>query len=204
MFHQQRCRGFTLIELLIAITAFTFIIAGGYAALNSLVRVWEQQQQQAEQLQELQVTWHQLQQDLQQMIARRVRDNSGGHLAAATGTSSSLQAVRSGWSNPLAQQRSELQRYRYQLDNGLLLRSWWINTDSSLINGDQQDVLLHGLQELQFRYLDSNRDWQSQWPPANPGQTGLNNSLLPLAVEVSLVFADDSRYRRAFATVGLN
>ncbi|GAB4122215.1 MAG: GspJ family T2SS minor pseudopilin variant ExeJ [Wenzhouxiangellaceae bacterium] len=200
----SRQSGFTLIELLLAVTVFTLVLAGGYAAVNGLSRAWQQQREFARQFQQLQATWYQLEQDLTQIIARRPRDSSGGHLPAVSGSALQLQAVRSGWSNPLAQQRSELQRFGYQLRNGQLWRNWWLNTDSARNDSLQQDLLLDNVQALQLRYLDSNREWQLQWPPGNA--TGAANlaTLLPLAIEVDLLLADDARYRRVFATVALN
>jgi general secretion pathway protein J len=200
--HSQR--GFTLIELLLAVVVFTLVIAGGYAAVNGLTRAWQQQREFAQQFQQLQATWYQLESDLSQLIARRVRDNSGGHLPVVSGSAQQLQAVRSGWSNPLAQQRSELQRFGYQLRNGQLLRNWWINTDSARNDAAQQQLFLHKVQTLQLRYLDNNREWQLQWPPGNAGDQSTQAALLPLAIEVDLLLTDDARYRRVFATVALN
>lgn len=204
MLQRHRQSGFTLLELLLAVVVFTLVIAGGYAAVNGLSRSWQQQREFALQLQQLQTTWYQLEQDLTQLIARRVRDQSGGHLPVLSGSTQQLQAVRSGWSNPLAQQRSELQRFGYQSRNGQLLRNWWINLDSVRNDASQQQLLLDNVQTLQLRYLDSNREWQLQWPPGNAGAQSNQASLLPLAIEVDLQLANDARYRRLFATVALN
>ena len=198
-------QGFTLIELLLATVVFGLIIAGGYAAINGLSRAWQQQREVAAQFAQLQTTFYQLELDLSQLIARRVRDVDGGHLPAVSGNALQLQAVRSGWSNPLAQQRSELQRFGYLLRNGQLQRNWWINTDSVRNDSVQQEVLLDQVQTLQLRYLDRNREWQLQWPPAN-AVTAPSSPLavLPLAIEVDLQLANDARYRRVFTTVALN
>ncbi len=198
-------RGFTLIELLLATVVFGLIIAGGYAAINGLSRAWQQQREVAAQFAQLQSTFYQLELDLSQLIARRVRDVDGGHLPAVSGNALQLQAVRSGWSNPLAQQRSELQRFGYQLRNGQLQRNWWINTDSVRNDSVQQEVLLDQVQTLQLRYLDRNREWQLQWPPANAAAAPASPvAVLPLAIEVDLQLANDARYRRVFTTVALN
>lgn len=204
MLPRHRQSGFTLLELLLAVVVFTLVIAGGYAAVNGLSRAWQQQREQADQFQQLQTSWYQLEQDLTQLIARRVREQSGGHLPAVSGSTQQLQAVRAGWSNPLAQQRSELQRFSYALVNGQLLRSWWINTDSTGNGAMQQELLLDKVQALQLRYLDGNREWQLQWPPGNADGQSPQAVLLPLAIEVELQLADDTRYRRLFATVALN
>ncbi len=204
MHHGRPAPGFTLIELLLAMVIFTLVMAGGYAAVNGLSRAWDQQRQYAAQFQQLQTAWYQLELDLTQLMARRVRDHSGGHLPALAGSSQQLQAVRGGWSNPLAQTRSELQRFRYQLSNGQLHRSWWINTDSARGDSAWNELLLDHVQALHFRYLDRNRQWQSQWPPANAGDQPAYAELLPLAIEVDLMLTDDARYRRVFATVALN
>ena len=198
-------QGFTLIELLLATVVFGLIIAGGYAAINGLSRAWQQQREVAAQFAQLQTTFYQLELDLSQLIARRVRDVDGGHLPAVSGNALQLQAVRSGWSNPLAQQRSELQRFAYLLRNGQLQRNWWINTDSVRNDSVQQEVLLDQVQTLQLRYLDRNREWQLQWPPANTAAAPSSPlAMLPLAIEVDLQLANDARYRRVFTTVALN
>jgi len=198
-------QGFTLIELLLATVVFGLIIAGGYAAINGLSRAWQQQREVAAQFAQLQTTFYQLELDLSQLIARRVRDVDGGHLPAVSGNALQLQAVRSGWSNPLAQQRSELQRFAYLLRNGQLQRNWWINTDSMRNDSVQREVVLDQVQTLQLRYLDRNREWQLQWPPANAAAAPSSPlAMLPLAIEVDLQLANDARYRRVFTTVALN
>jgi general secretion pathway protein J len=109
--------------------------------------------------------------------------------------------TRGGWSNTAGQQRSTLQRVSYALVDDVLKRSYTTVLDT--VQGSKpvvQDVLSK-VKTIQFRYLDSNQAWQSQWPPPSLGQP---DSLWtrPIAVEITIEFKDWGRVRRLIEVAG--
>ena len=110
-----------------------------------------------------------------------------------------LDLTRLGWSNTAGQQRSTLQRVSYGLVGDVLKRSYQVNLDTVLGNKPVVQDLMKGVKGIQFRYLDINQAWQSQWPASNAA-TDLSSR--PVAVEVVLEFKDWGRIRRLFEVAG--
>jgi general secretion pathway protein J len=109
--------------------------------------------------------------------------------------------TRGGWSNTAGQQRSTLQRVSYALVNDVLKRSYTTALDT--VQGVQpvvQDVF-SGVKTVQFRYLDVNQAWQSQWPPPALGQPD-NLWTRPIAVEITIELKDWGRIRRLIEVAG--
>jgi general secretion pathway protein J len=126
---------------------------------------------------------------------------SASGFAGANGSSapSILDITRAGWSNTAGQQRSTLQRVSYALVDNVLKRSYQVNLDTVLGNKPVVQDLLSGVKGIQFRYLDTNQNWQSQWP------LSLSTSDLasrPVAVEIVVEFKDWGRVRRLFEVAG--
>lgn len=111
---------------------------------------------------------------------------------------------RQGWQNPLGENRSELQRILYRLDNnGNLFRDYWPERNQALSDAPEASVLLlENVRRAQFTYLPAGQlpqegAWQAQWPVASV-QTATEadaiSSLpprgLPAAVRVVLEIAN--------------
>ena len=123
--------GFTLLELILGIAAFSLVTAGSFAAINSLVQARNAQQQTAELLQQLQLTNHHLERDITQLVDRGARAQGLNREPAVVGQQGLLRGTKTGWSNPLGQQRSNLQRFQYRIDDQRLLREHWVHVDSN-------------------------------------------------------------------------
>ena len=79
-----------------------------------------------ERLGELQRAMQLMQRDVLEIAPRSVRDEMGDALPAMRiGTDVALELTRSGWSNPLGQRRSELQRVAYVARDDTLYRYYW-------------------------------------------------------------------------------
>jgi len=132
--------------------------------------------------------------------ANKLADPSPGLGSSNNSTAASiLDVTRAGWSNTAGQQRSTLQRVSYALVDGVLKRSYQVNLDIVLGAKPVVQDLLTGVKGIQFRYLDMNSNWQSQWP------LSLSTSDLasrPVAVEVVIDFKDWGRVRRLFEIAG--
>lgn len=122
---------------------------------------------------------------------------SGG----ATTSLALAELTRGGWSNTGGQQRSTLQRVTYALVDDVLKRSYTTALDT--VQGAKPVVqdLFTGVKTIQFRYLDVNKAWQNQWPPAAmaPPDSWVSR---PVAVEVTVEFKDWGRVRRLIEVPG--
>ena len=125
--------------------------------------------------------------------------NFGGGNSSTTVVLAEL--TRAGWSNTAGQQRGTLQRVSYALVDGVLKRSYTTALDT--VQGTKPVIqeLFGSVKTVQFRYLDGNQTWQSQWPP--PGLVG-NEALWsrPVAVEITVEFKDWGRIRRLVEVAG--
>lgn len=189
-------QGFTLLELLIGLVAFSVILAGGYAALNGLSRASSAQRQAADQLQQLQIGLQQLQTDMQQIVVPPQGVGVVRFPDSVRGDSIGVSVLRGGWSNPLRQSRSTMQRVRYELLNDQLWRNSWLNANTTTTVPDQQQVLIENVRTVRWRYRGNSNIWQDEWP------TGAGGSALR-AVELRLELIDGQVITRVFLTVAV-
>jgi prepilin-type N-terminal cleavage/methylation domain-containing protein len=125
--------------------------------------------------------------------------SSGFGTANGSSVPSILDVTRAGWSNTAGQQRGTLQRVSYALVDGVLKRSYTMNLDTVLGTKPVVQDLLTGVKGIQFRYLDVNQSWQSQWPLSSSTS---DLQTRPVAVEVVIEFKDWGRVRRLVEVAG--
>jgi general secretion pathway protein J len=187
-------RGFTLVELLVALAIFAILSALAYGGYNNSVKQNEIARTSMKRLESLQTTMRLLTQDFEQMTPRPVRDVLGdGRLPAlvADKRDQNLFALtRAGWTNPAGLPRPTLQRVSYVLDeDGKLFRQHFLVLDATLANEPVRRELIDRVTSLTLRYMDSQKQWQDQWPPLNAPPVTLARSR-PLAVEIRLELED--------------
>ncbi len=200
-----RQQGFTLLELVIAVGIFALMSAMAYGGLNSALNTHAHADAQAERLAQLQKAMLIIGRDIEQAIDRPVRDNYGDEQPPLSGGgygSVILEFSRSGRANPMGRPRSHLQRIGYLVVEDRLLRQMWPVLDRAIDTTPFEAMLLDKVKQVDLRFMDEQRQWQPQWPPANSGNPAQTAPVMPRAVEVSIDLEDWGRVRRIFEVVG--
>ncbi|MEH6585415.1 MAG: type II secretion system minor pseudopilin GspJ [Halioglobus sp.] len=207
-------RGFTLVEVLIALAITAFVAAIAFTSFTTVLNGVESSQATAERVYQVNRAWMMISRDLEQFVARPIRDEFGELEPAMQGGMAArfpLSFTRGGWHNPVGHPRSELQRVSYRLEDEILWRDSYPVLDRSGETLVQEVALLEGVEELQLLFLDGTenvntvgstseletRNWPESWvlDTSQPGSV-LNP---PLAVELRLQLSDWGEMRRIYA-----
>ena len=181
-------RGFTLIELLVALAIFAVMATLAFGGLGEAVT-------QSERLDGQQRRWHGVQRavrlmenDFAQLRSRPVRailgqDHEPAIQAFGAGE---VNFTRGGWLNPGLLPRAELQRVRYRLIDGRLLREYWPVLDPIGATEVGGEVLLEEVDEFRVEFLSepgaAQAAWTAFWPP--PGE--FSDATLPAGVRITV------------------
>lgn len=206
--------GFTLVEVLIALAITAFISAIAYSSLSSALAAVESIRVTAQRTYEVDRAWMIISRDLGQFVARPVRDEFGEVEPAMMGGAAArfpLSFTRTGWHNPVGNQRSNLQRVNYRLEDGALWRDSYPVLDRAPDSAPRQVRLLEDVEVLELVFLRSldeaepassgialdTRGWQGSWV----SDTSAPNTELapPVALEFRLQLEDLGEMRRIYA-----
>ncbi|MCY4157599.1 MAG: type II secretion system minor pseudopilin GspJ [Gammaproteobacteria bacterium] len=189
--------GFTLIELLVALAIFAVMATLAFGSLGQAVN-------QSEALDASQQRWSSLKRavrlienDFAQLRPRPVRSILGQDYDPALDASEAeLVLTRGGWLNPALLPRAELQRVRYRLIDGRLLREHWPVLDRISATQPAGELLLADVQRLRVEFLPARglgaNAWMDSWPPA--GDAAIDS--LPVAVRFTLAIAGSQEITR--------
>lgn len=206
-----RVRGFTLIELMVALFIAALMFAMGYGALSQGLKNHDTLKEQQARLLALQTTVRVLEQDFAQLTPRPVRQAVGDDPAQAAlqsgtpGTQPVVSLTRGGWANPAGSQRTGLQRVAYLLEDSTLKREYWNVLDPTLASTTVKRDLLEHVKAFSIRYMNVNRQWQDQWPPATVAGAIAQETILrerPIAVEITLDTEDWGTITRVIEIAG--
>lgn len=194
--------GFTLLELVVVMAIFTVFAAMAYGGLNYVLSTRRALEERLDRSAEWQKAFQRLRNDLQQATPRPSRDGFGETRPALLfeDFGQRLEFTRAGWRNPLYLPRPSLERvvYRYDEDERQLLRETWRNLDRATEQDPVQLVVLAGIDELSWRFLDSNREWRDRWPVQGLSVSAGNSPPPPKAVELNLRSRDFGEVRWLF------
>ena len=207
-------RGFTLIEVLIAQAITAFVAAVAYRSLSAAMLGVERTRATADRTYEINRAWMIISRDLNQFVARPIRDEFGQEEPALTGGPAARYALsftRLGWHNPNDQPRSYLQRVNYRLEDGALWRDTYAVLDRAPDTQPQEVKLLDGVEYLELLFLPTIAQAQAtgdsleletgNWPDSWAAEPGLPGSELapPVALEITLQLDDWGEMRRLYA-----
>ncbi|KPZ51924.1 MULTISPECIES: type II secretion system minor pseudopilin GspJ [unclassified Pseudoalteromonas] len=194
-------RGFTLIEVLVAMAILAVVIMATHQILDSTTKAKEASDEKIAELNGLQTAFRLMDQDFSQMTQRTVRNEAGDaqaqYLLAGRYILESqydgIAFVRDGWVNPInLLPRSELQAVGYRVLDDNLERIYRVYVDQLDNMEPRVQVVLKGIEELKFEFLDANNEWQEQW----------QIKALPKAVAVTLQQIEAEPIRRVFLVPG--
>ncbi len=210
----DRSAGFTLVEVLIALAITAFVSAIAYTSFSTVLSGVESSQATAERVYQINRAWMMISRDLEQFVARPVRDEFGELEPALQGGIAArfpLSFTRGGWHNPVGHARSELQRVNYRLEEETLWRDSYPVLDRAGETITQEVALLEGVEELRVLFLGdaqsvdtvgSTSELDSRgWPESWVTDTSQPGTVLtpPLAVEFRLQLSDWGEMRRIYA-----
>lgn len=185
-----------------ALAVFSVLSVLAYGGLKTVMNTQAHVEAQAVRLAELQTTWLIVGRDLEQASRRGIRDEYGDRVPAMLGGQGEvfLELTRAGWRNPTGRPRSYLQRVRYRIEDGRLLRQAWRVLDRAQDSEPYTQVLLNQVKEAEARFLNRELEWAIDWPPL--AQEGEAENGLARAVEVVLELEDWGRVARLFLVPG--
>lgn len=192
----RRSAGFTLLELLVALAVFAIMATAAYSGLSNVLLTRAAVEQQNRRLAAVQLAVFRLEQDIQQAVGRSIRDEYGDPQPALRGgvlLDEVLVLTRTGWDNPLGQPRANVQRVAYRLDAGRLWRLHWEVLDRGAAQVPRETLLIDQVREFRVRFLDAQREWRTDWPPAAEASDADHPpdlNALPRAVEMTLTLED--------------
>ena len=177
--------GFTLLEVLVALTLFSLFAMTSYRALNAVLEAEAHALGELSRWQNLGKIFARIEADLQDAVV--VAGPPGGVHAGFAAERDAADAAAFSLSRLLPDDvEGGVQRVLYRFATRQLSRSAW--SPSVQEHGDQPVLLLEGLDQVGFRYMDAAGNWQGEWITA----TGE----LPRAVEMVFKWPDGVSLRR--------
>lgn len=187
-------QGFTLIEVLVALVVFAAMAAITWSALGQIARARASLAEQQDRFALVVRSVGDIERDLRQALSRPLRGNYGESVPALLGGADFIELSRLGFANPRAEPRSNIERVRYELDNGTLRRNRYAVLDRAAGSVPDRRELLDQVVAWRLRYLDGDGAWRDRWPPRETPP-----HILPRAVEFRLGLTELGELRRVIA-----
>ncbi|MDH5711268.1 MAG: type II secretion system minor pseudopilin GspJ [Gammaproteobacteria bacterium] len=198
--HHRADKGFTLIELMVAIAVFSVMAVMAYGGLSQIIENNRHSRIELERLQVVQRAMLTINRDINQIIARNIRDEYGNpqpYINAGNNLDYLIEFTRSGRRNPAELKRSNLLRVAYQLKDNKLIRLFWPQLDRAPTMQAYENELIDRVKSIDFRYLDDKKEWHTDLPPlADSGKSQLK------AIELTLELEDWGTIKRLYQVRG--
>jgi len=181
--------GFTLVEILVAITVFSVLSMLSYGGMNRVLGFRDDVQSRIERLENLQMAFAMISNDLEHAVNRPVRDRLGSSQPAFESRPDSeirlalTTGVRSHWQ--FKEGSSSLRRIEYEVGDGKLVRRQWPVLDRAHGSEPESTQLVAGMADIKFEFI--NLGSHDFWPLPD-GHAEYR--ILPRAVEVTFSYRD--------------
>lgn len=190
-------RGFTLLEMIVAIGIFAVIATISFASLNRFLDDQTRLESRLDDLNNLQMAFTIIQQDLQYLAQRPVRDGFGDLEAAVVlnprqSLPDELVRFTTYQRNSSVPGFSRLMRVSYRFEDDKFYRVNWHILDRDQDSAEVKRILLSGLRDVSLSLLVANENEvqsKTDWD---------DSEQLPDGVELRLVMDDSREYRRVF------
>ena len=190
----KKNRGFTLLEILVALFVFAILSLILSSALRNVISAQIGTEKNAERLRALQITLLLMSRDVEQIVSRPIKTAAGKDEKAFIGTSQGFTLTHTGIANPTGYaKQSALQRTRYLYHDNRLWRAVWPVLDQAPQTIAHSRLLLSGVMDVRFDYLDKDKHFQSTWP-----LEGSDPHLLPRAIKVTLSISEWGRISQIY------
>jgi general secretion pathway protein J len=182
--------GFTLMEVLVALVLLTLFTIVTYRALDAVLTTQRQATARMERLNELAVAFSLMNSDLaNSTVPANPQD------PAISGLLTLMEEDGAKQFNFVrllpADAEQGLKRVGYRCKGDSLSRLIWVD-ENNLADPPREFTLLSSLQDCTFKFLNAAGQWQTTWQP-HPG------NLFPRAIELNIIDADSTPFRRVMA-----
>ena len=201
----SRNRGFTLLEILVAMAILAIMSVMAYRSVSEARVAVENSGGHMDRLREVQRAMNLLTGDFRTLAPRPIREPIGDGFRAALRRDPNavtlVELSRAGWPNSAGTPRGTVQRVSYRIEEHTLIREYWNVTDPTLANLPVERRLLKQVERIEIRYMNSGREWVTQWPPlGSAGDTGFRSR--PIAVEITIMLTDYGELKRLIEVAG--
>ncbi len=178
-------RGFTLIEMLVVLAIFSVVGLIASQLVSRTINNHAIMSERGARLVEVQRAMQILKRDVMQLTNRPIRDMLGDPIEPIRiGSDGLIEFSRMGWRNPLQQQRAELQRVAYIVEDGDLYRSYWSVLDRAQDSEPVVQKLLGDVEQVEFFALDAAGNEHTFWPLLGSFADDPNTRLVALIMRV--------------------
>ncbi len=178
-------RGFTLIEMLVVLAIFSVVGLIASQLVSRTINKHAIMSERGARLVEVQRAMQILKRDVMQLTNRPIRDMLGDPIEPIRiGSDGLIEFSRMGWRNPLQQQRAELQRVAYIVEDGDLYRSYWSVLDRAQDSEPVVQKLLGDVEQVEFFALDAAGNEHTFWPLLGSFADDPNTRLVALIMRV--------------------
>ncbi len=178
-------RGFTLIEMLVVLAIFSVVGLIASQLVSRTINNHAIMSERGARLVEVQRAMQILKRDVMQLTNRPIRDMLGDPIEPIRiGSDGLIEFSRMGWRNPLQQQRAELQRVAYIVEDGDLYRSYWSVLDRAQDSEPVVQKLLGDVEQVEFCALDAAGNEHTFWPLLGSFADDPNTRLVALIMRV--------------------
>lgn len=154
---KSRSSAFTLIEMLIALAIFSVVSLTAGTLLYQATEARNVSTQYGNRMLDMERGMSRLGRDLLQYVPREIRDELGDYTLPLIITPSEIEFTRRGWANPAGHPRSELQRVRYAIENGALVRHYWDVLDRAPDSTSHSQVLFENVSWVNFEPITASQ-----------------------------------------------